>query len=698
MEKDEAEKGSCEAGTCPICFEDYNEALHLPRLLHCGHSFCTQCLTDLSSSTTAAPPAHHTITCPKCRALTHLGGLGGFGGDDVQGVQALPRNFDLLDVLTQMTATAKAPKLTACEAHKGKRLKYWCDQDDSAVCTSCLLVGAHQGHKAVPIDEAAAMKAKREAADDVSQLKFDLMRVGRELANVEARSANARECAASSRIAVHRHFAWLKAALAQREDELEKELRAWEDKRAHAMQDDHAKLSKVKQELEVACELMQAIETHPSVGLLVASGEIARRRATALKAREAASPHLPKPFGGRPKVCEESIALHADGRSTMLAISGVMLLSQSSANNMEIKHAEDDDGYLELSVVVLGDLERWHQADLWSPELVLFPLAHALPSTPVNLTALDVHVHSHARIVRVCACVRACVHCMGQIKKFKVKKNSTLKQFKAIAAEEFGIPKTRQRYWGCPPRRNRTIRPDSPFSAEREQLALEKLVKRGAPASLLVFLEASPTPVEGKLPRRYVALIFFKYYDPEAEEKLRFVCSLFVKIADPIASVLPHLRRALATGPEQELLLFEEIKPSLVDRLEDISTTTFTQAELSNGDIICVQTRRQACNLAPAHYARLLEVTIKFRNLNKLDEDVCALKLYRTATYEEVMRELSAQLKQEPGKLRIMQHSAMYKGPHVQPIDHNSTMALTNMLTVLHSPKGHVLTDIFERK
>jgi ubiquitin carboxyl-terminal hydrolase 7 len=280
-----------------------------------------------------------------------------------------------------------------------------------------------------------------------------------------------------------------------------------------------------------------------------------------------------------------------------------------------------------------------------------------------------------------------------QFRKFKVKKNSTLKQFKAVAAEAVRIPEKKQRYWTCPVRRNRTIRPDEPLSAqEEEECALEELVT--SQKDLTVFLDAP-----GKVPRSSEALLFFKYYDPEAEEKLRFVCSLVVKIADPIASVLPHLRRALGSGPEQELLLFEEIKPSLVERLEDIKTTTFAQAELSNGDIICVQRtlapdRRQACNLAPAHYARLLEVTVRFCNLNKQGEDVCALKLSRTAMYEEVIRALAKHLKHEPGKLRITQHSAMYNGPHVQPIDHNCTMALTNMLTALHSPKGLVLTDV----
>jgi ribosomal protein S27E len=373
MEKDEVGRG--EAGTCSICFEEYDVALHLPRLLHCGHSFCTQCLTDLVSSSTP----QHSITCPRCRALTRLG-LGGFGGgkpDDAQGVQALPRNFDLLDVLTQMTATTNN-KPTTCEAHKGKRLKYWCDQDDTAVCTSCLLIGAHRGHKAVPIDE-AAIKATTQARADVTLLEANLGRINEALAEVEARSDNARERAASSRIAVHKHFAWLKAVLAQREDELEKELRAWEDQRAHAMQQDHSKLSKVKQELEVACELMQAIVTHPSVNLLAASGEVSRRRATALKAREAASPHLLKPFGGRAKVCEESIAFQADECSARKAIHGAMLSIQSAGDKKEIEQDGDSSDYLELNVVVYRDLKLWHQADLWGPELVLFPFASALP-------------------------------------------------------------------------------------------------------------------------------------------------------------------------------------------------------------------------------------------------------------------------------------------------------------------------------
>jgi hypothetical protein len=211
MEKDEAEKGGG-AGACSVCFEEFDEALHLPRLLHCGHSFCTQCLTDLPRTTP------HTLSCPRCRAPTRL---------DVSGAQALPCNFDLLDVLTQalphnfdllnMLEQARTLKPMSCVAHKGKRLKYWCDQDNTAVCTSCLLFGDHQGHKPVPIEEAAA-KATSKARADAIEIEANLRRIDEALADVRAREVDAQQCAATARAAARKHFDRLKAALAQRED------------------------------------------------------------------------------------------------------------------------------------------------------------------------------------------------------------------------------------------------------------------------------------------------------------------------------------------------------------------------------------------------------------------------------------------------------------------------------------------------
>jgi hypothetical protein len=81
----------------------------------------------------------------------------------------------------------------------------------------------------------------------------------------------------------------------------------------------------------------------------------------------------------------------------------------------------------------------------------------------------------------------------AQTMEFKVKKTSTLREFRSVAAEVFGIPAARQRYWMCPTRRNRTVRPDEPYTPNEEDTPFEKLIKRGA-LDIKVFLEASTVP------------------------------------------------------------------------------------------------------------------------------------------------------------------------------------------------------------
>ncbi|ELR18996.1 Ubiquitin carboxylterminal hydrolase domain containing protein [Acanthamoeba castellanii str. Neff] len=289
-----------------------------------------------------------------------------------------------------------------------------------------------------------------------------------------------------------------------------------------------------------------------------------------------------------------------------------------------------------------------------------------------------------------------------QAKEFKVKKTSTLREFRAVAAEEFGIPAARQRYWTCPARRNRTVRPDEPYTPKEEDTPLEKLVKRGA-LDIKVFLEASTAPEgetdEAKLFAPHTdddAIMFFKYYDPEAQ-LLRLVCYKFVKVSDKIGSVIPHLNQLLGFPSDQELLLFEEIKPTMVEPLK--GTDSFAEAELANGDIICVQkpppgNATLPRPLAPAHYAWMLNrVTVKFRDLGAPSVDVCVLELSKEMTYEEVVGQLAGQLGHEAGKIRLTQHSAIYNKPRIQPIKTMPKLLLTDMLANPYNPKK-LLGDI----
>ncbi len=49
---------------CSICFFPYDKKLKVPRVLHCGHTFCQTCLEEIKL------PHKNTITCPNCRLLT----------------------------------------------------------------------------------------------------------------------------------------------------------------------------------------------------------------------------------------------------------------------------------------------------------------------------------------------------------------------------------------------------------------------------------------------------------------------------------------------------------------------------------------------------------------------------------------------------------------------------------------------------
>ncbi|XP_043977835.1 E3 ubiquitin-protein ligase rnf152-like [Gambusia affinis] len=57
---------SCKDLECTVCFNKYSRTGRVPRILHCQHTFCAQCLEKMST----LEGAIYTVSCPLCRWVT----------------------------------------------------------------------------------------------------------------------------------------------------------------------------------------------------------------------------------------------------------------------------------------------------------------------------------------------------------------------------------------------------------------------------------------------------------------------------------------------------------------------------------------------------------------------------------------------------------------------------------------------------
>ncbi|XP_053136912.1 RING finger protein 223 isoform X2 [Hemicordylus capensis] len=76
---------------CPICFNTYDNIFKTPKVLHCQHTFCLECLARLNAAQTLPPNCvADQLPCPFCRQLTDI---------PLEGPPGLQTSTDLLATL-----------------------------------------------------------------------------------------------------------------------------------------------------------------------------------------------------------------------------------------------------------------------------------------------------------------------------------------------------------------------------------------------------------------------------------------------------------------------------------------------------------------------------------------------------------------------------------------------------------------------
>ncbi|KAJ1772579.1 ubiquitin-specific protease ubp15 [Coemansia sp. RSA 1843] len=173
-----------------------------------------------------------------------------------------------------------------------------------------------------------------------------------------------------------------------------------------------------------------------------------------------------------------------------------------------------------------------------------------------------------------------------------VPRNMTLGNFKKLYGECCGIEPDDFRLWTMVARINKTIRCDVPLVGGSIDMTLAQLKENRGPKwpDLRLFCEerdaGSPEGFHLERPRPGVNLVHIKYYIPD-EERIVGLGSIYAHSDQLVGGIIPTLRRMAGLPADANLMLYEEVKPSLVEEMD--TGLTFQRAEIQSGDIICFQ-------------------------------------------------------------------------------------------------------------
>ncbi|KAI6652761.1 hypothetical protein LOD99_4147 [Oopsacas minuta] len=128
------------ARDCAICFCPMtSEDINVPRLLTCGHTFCTECIRKIYLASTDAynyrRRMEREILCPHCKTPCLIP-----DGD----ASKLPKNYILLDIISEQPRIKVDVERITCNIHNIVKKSY-CFNCQELVCPYCQM-SHHQGH------------------------------------------------------------------------------------------------------------------------------------------------------------------------------------------------------------------------------------------------------------------------------------------------------------------------------------------------------------------------------------------------------------------------------------------------------------------------------------------------------------------------------------------------------------------------
>ncbi|KAJ3075107.1 hypothetical protein HDU98_009176 [Podochytrium sp. JEL0797] len=278
----------------------------------------------------------------------------------------------------------------------------------------------------------------------------------------------------------------------------------------------------------------------------------------------------------------------------------------------------------------------------------------------------------------------------------RLRKEVTLAQLKEEVAQEIGVDVGRLCVWVMVGRQNKTVRPDTLLTEADNQTTLEDLRQKLSNLSpdLRLFIEIS-SPESISIPGPPVASkadkslsLFVKYYDPTTSI-IRYAGKVFVpNKSAKITEILPVLWEMAGLAPKTPLLVFEEVKPDMIDSLK--CTQSFSAAELSDGDILCFQRDMRLSQIEDKSVATVQQYFDQMHNRNtvvfkprpldravKFEQEV-EVMMHKKMAYDDVLSKLGEKLNADPLKIQLYTTAGLLSKEAVRKGDRTTLQDILN--------------------
>ncbi|XP_023245457.1 ubiquitin carboxyl-terminal hydrolase 7 [Copidosoma floridanum] len=244
---------------------------------------------------------------------------------------------------------------------------------------------------------------------------------------------------------------------------------------------------------------------------------------------------------------------------------------------------------------------------------------------------------------------------------FRVRKQASLLEFLELLSESLKYSIEQIRIWPFSMRSNQTCRPTLIEPESDLQKPISDCAESGNPWTVFVEL-ISPDLGVMLLPsfdKDTDVLLFFKLYDPK-KKRIHYCGHHYMPVTSKVQELIPVLNDRAGYRPNTNLILFEEIKPNMVEKIENLSEPLEkVLEELMDGDIIVFQKNNDDHDLYELptcrDYFRDLSSRMEVTFCDKtLPNDVgFILELSQRITYEQMAKAVALKLGTAPYLLQF---------------------------------------------